>query len=355
MRYPKSLSKEGCIGFVAPSFGCATEPYKSAFEQAQKNFSAMGHSLWLGPNCYAAEGIGISNTPQKCGEELTAAYCGEESDVLISCGGGELMCETLDFVDFEAIKKAKPKWYLGYSDNTHFTYLLPTLCDIAAIYGPCAAAFGMKPWHPSLTDAYELLRGEKSSFAAYPLWEKESLKSEENPLAPYHVTEPRILHTFCAGKEIPQEEVEWSASGRLLGGCLDCLVNLLGTTYDKTTEFVERYKEDGILWFWESCDLNVMAIRRAVWQMKRAGWFRYVKGFLIGRPYCFGQEIMGLDQYHAVVDLLAEYSVPVVMDLDFGHLPPMMPLVCGADAQVEVKKNEMQIRYAMTDTITNKE
>lgn len=34
----------------------------------------------------------------------------------------------------------------------------------------------------------------------------------------------------------------------------------------------------------------------------------HVKGFLIGRPLVFGQEMMGLDQYHAVYDLLKEYG-----------------------------------------------
>ena len=31
MRYPKFLPVNGTIGFVAPSFGCATEPYYTAF------------------------------------------------------------------------------------------------------------------------------------------------------------------------------------------------------------------------------------------------------------------------------------------------------------------------------------
>jgi muramoyltetrapeptide carboxypeptidase LdcA involved in peptidoglycan recycling len=66
--------------------------------------------------------------------------------------------------------------------------------------------------------------------------------------------------------------------GRLVGGCMDCLVNLLGTRFDRVQDFNERYKEEGIIWFMESCDLNVMAIRRAIWQMKNAGWFSYVKG-----------------------------------------------------------------------------
>ena len=89
----------------------------------------------------------------------------------------------------------------------------------------------------------------------------------------------------------------------------------------------KKYKNDGMIWFLESCDLNVMAIRRAVWQMKHAGWFSHVKAFLIGRPAVYGQELMGLDQYHAVWDLLKDYGVPVIMDVDIGHLAPMMPLV----------------------------
>lgn len=71
MKYPKFLPENGTIGFVAPSFGCATEPYHTAFLNAQKKWKAMGYQLDLGPNCYAEKGIGISNTPQACGKELT--------------------------------------------------------------------------------------------------------------------------------------------------------------------------------------------------------------------------------------------------------------------------------------------
>ena len=111
MRYPSFLQEQGTIGFAAPSFGCATEPYKTAFLHAQEKLAGMGYRLDLGPNCYAREGIGISNTPEKCGRELTEYLLTDKNDILISCGGGELMCETLDFVDFDAIRKAQPKWY----------------------------------------------------------------------------------------------------------------------------------------------------------------------------------------------------------------------------------------------------
>ena len=357
MKYPKFLPKNGTIGFVAPSFGCNIEPYKTAFDNALEKFKALGHELDLGPNCYEGCGIGISNTPEACGKELTEYYCSADNDVLISVGGGELMCETMSNVDFEVIKAADPKWYMGYSDNTNMTFLLTTLCDTAAIYGPCAQTFGMEPWDESLQDTYDVLCGKKTEISGYALWEKESLKDREHPLVPYNLTEARNLQIYLPqtsiaseavltrnGNENPELEVQFE--GRLVGGCMDCLVNLLGTKFDDVKSFNERYKEDGIIWFIESCELNVMAIRRAVWQMKNAGWFEHVKGFLIGRPLCFGQDIMGLDQYKAVVDLLKEYNVPIIMDLDIGHLAPMMPMVSGAYAKIDVKGNDINIAYA---------
>lgn len=332
MRYPVFLRENGTIGFVAPSFGCATEPYKSGFLNAQKRWEEQGFHLQLGPNCYVEVGVGISNTPKKCGEELTAYYCDKNNDCLISCGGGELMCEILDFVDFEKIRQADPKWYLGYSDNTNFTFLLATLCDVASVYGPCAAAFGMEPLHPSLNDAMMLLQGKKLTMQGYDKWERESLKDEEHPYAPYNLTETSVIKYYLPDG---MTNVDINFTGRLLGGCMDCLVNFLGTKYDKVTEFTERYREDGIIWFLEACDLNLMGIRRAMWQMEHAGWFKHCKGFLIGRPRLgMGVEEFGIDSYQAVCEMLYHYQVPVLMDLDIGHLPPSMPLICGSMANV---------------------
>ena len=337
MKYPEFLQKNGTIGYVAPSFGCAIEPYKSAFANALAKFEAMGYKADIGPNVYEESGIGISSTPRSCGEELNDSYCGEQNDVIISCGGGELMCEVVSYMDFERLKAAKPKWYMGYSDNTNFTFLLNTICDTASIYGPCASTFGMEPWHPSIQDAFDVLCGKLDTVSNYDKWEKEHLKTPEMPLEPYNVTEPFELKCF------PDEDVE--IEGRLIGGCVDCLVNLLGTRFDKVKDFNEKYKEDGIIWFLEACELNVMSIRRAFWQMKEAGWFEHVKGFIIGRPMLFGQDMFGLDQYQAVISILDEYKVPVIMDVDIGHLSPMMPIVSGSTAKVTRKENNISIKY----------
>lgn len=339
MRYPKFLPQGGTIGYIAPSCGCSIEPYQSAFSNAAEIWRKMGYRQVYGPNCFVSEGVGISNTPEKCGQEVMDFFLSGEADCLISCGGGELMCEILPYVDFNKLAEAEPIWFMGYSDNTNLTFLLVTLTDTASIYGPNAPAFGMEPWHKSLWDAYRILTGEQTMVEGYGMWERESLKSPENPLVPYHLTEPLMIRSFMGRDEV---KTELRFQGRLLGGCMDCLVNLLGTRFDRTKEFVERYKEDGIIWFLEACDLNVFAIRRAMWQMEEAGWFPYVKGFLLGRPLN-GASMMGLEVYDAVLEIAGRKNVPVIMDVDLGHLPPMMPLVVGSMAEVTVTDNHISI------------
>ncbi len=345
MRYPAFLSNSGTIGFIAPSFGCVTEPYHTAFEHALSRFQEMGFSTLPGPNCFSDCGIGISNTPEKCGAEINDFFTRKDCDVLISCGGGELMCEDLPYVDWEAIRRADPKWFMGFSDNTNLTFLLPTLCDTAAVYGPCAASFGMEPWHEAIEDAWEVLTGKKRTIRGYdrfegPVPEESETENgeeppEEDPLSPYAV------NTDCIRRLYPEGDA--AVSGRLIGGCLDCLAQFPGTPFDGVKKFSEKYKDDGILWFLEACDLNPMGVRRALWQLDQAGWFEHASGFLIGRPLHYGEEVLGLSQYDAVTGILKKYQVPIFLDLDIGHLPPMMPLLCGSLASARMAGNDFTI------------
>ena len=378
MRYPKPLQPGGTIGFIAPSFGCAIEPYKTRFENALSLFREMGYKTYLGPNCYEGSGIGISNTPEKCGEELMDVMTtgvsrydsesGEKADAIITCGGGELMCEVVPFIDFEKIATSEPKWYMGYSDNTNYTFLSTILADTAAIYGPCAPAFGREPWHESMEDAMKLLTGEKTEFSSYALWEKEEFSAEDetgSALLSYNVTEKAKYYYYLPKEEgneysgkilsgdeltndisVPEElRSGLNISGRLLGGCVDILTLHVGTRTAKVAEFLEKYKDDGFIWFLECCDLDPLSMRRAFWQMREAGWFKYVKGFMIGRPLHFGEEALGVDQYNAVTDILGNLGAPIIMDLDIGHVPPMMPIVSGSLAEVKASGNKINVKY----------
>ena len=81
--------------------------------------------------------------------------------------------------------------------------------------------------------------------------------------------------------------------------------------------------------------------------MEQAGWLSYVKGFLIGRPLCHGEEFLGMDQYEAVLGILGKYDVPILMDLDIGHIAPMMPLVCGSYAKVKASGNDVIVEMEL--------
>ncbi len=343
MRYPEFLRPGGTIGFAAPSYGCTIEPYMSGFEAAKKIFAEMGYKTFTGENCSRSDGIGISSSPGRCGKELTEIYTGSDCDIIISCGGGELMCEILPFVDFEKIKKAKPKWFLGYSDNTNFTFTSAVLADTAAIYGPCAPTFGMKKWHRSLEDTWDMISGKHLGVSGYDKWEIESLKTPDDPLEPYNLTEEKKL-VLCLGNKTVENV---TMKGRMIGGCLDTLLTLIGTPFDKVKEFIQRYKGDGLVWFLEACDLSVYQIRRGLWQMKQAGWFEGVSGFIFGRPMHFDEPEGVLDRHLAVTAHLEELGVPIVMDADLGHLPPAVPVITGALGEISADKSNMHIDHLL--------
>lgn len=355
MRYPAFLKSGGSIGFIAPSFGCTIEPYRSDFEGALEWFQKKGYRTVLGPNCFCEEGIGISNTPEKCAAEANDFLINDRSDVIISCGGGELMCEILPYVDFGMIKDAPAKWFMGYSDNTNLTFLLNTLCDTASIYSVCASKFNDDRRHECVDDSFSILCGKKLSVSNYDKWYKEvhgdSITEDDGTYGRYvnektgDVFDIMPYRQYIFNGSNPSDSA--SFSGRLIGGCMDCLVTLVGTKFDKTARFCEKYKDDGIIWFLESCDLGVMSIRRALWQMENAGWFENVKGFLIGRPLRFDDTFGDFDHIDAVTGILGKYNVPIIMDIDIGHQFPQMPIISGACANVEAADNRLNIQFIL--------
>ena len=142
---PKKITKTAKITLVAPSFGCTTEPYLTRLNEAIKIFKELGFQVVDGENIFKEDGIASSNTPEERAKEFMKAY-DSDTDVIMSVGGGELMCEILPYIDFKKIKRQKPKWFVGFSDNTNLTFTLTTICNLVTIYGPCATKFYLYPF-----------------------------------------------------------------------------------------------------------------------------------------------------------------------------------------------------------------
>jgi muramoyltetrapeptide carboxypeptidase LdcA involved in peptidoglycan recycling len=330
------LKEKGKIGLVAPSFGCTTEPYKTRLEVAIKNLEEMGFTIDKGPNIFLANSHCRSNTPKKCAKEFMDAYL-SDSDAIISVGGGEVMCEILPYINFEKLKKAPHKFFMGFSDNTNLTYTLATISEIPTIYGPNACAYAF-PLKYDSKDALDLLLNKTNVIEGYPVWNRYP-KKDIDPLKESEYKEEKVIRTYPKKDYLVME-------GRLLGGCLDCLVNLCGTKFDKTKEYIEKYKDDGVIFFMEPCELNVVSIQRALFQLKQAGWFKYVKGFIIGRPLaCYKEKMFGISHYRAIKEHLKSYNVPILMDVDLGHFDPSIPIITGVKAKVEYINKNIKITY----------
>ena len=109
IRIPPSIKKGCTIAVTAPSFGCTTEPYTSRFNFAKEKFESLGYKISTGKTVFKSDGKGISTDPKNAARELEEFYCSDENSAVISAGGGELMCETAGFIDFEKMAAAKPK------------------------------------------------------------------------------------------------------------------------------------------------------------------------------------------------------------------------------------------------------
>ena len=361
MKTPAFLKKGDTIGLVAPSFGAVDEPYATRLAAAIRQFEERGYRVRAADSVYRNDGLGISTDPETAAADVMKFYLDDEIDALFSVGGGELMNETISHIDFEKLGAARPKWYMGYSDNTNFIMPMALIGGVPGIYGPCATSFG-KQWEATEQDAFMLLEGRGGTVPGYEKYELpwdvsdteegtdgSAAPEEKDPLAPYALTEPKILTSFIPdGRRLvkaPQDE-EIRFSGMLLGGCLDILTNLSGTEFDRVKAFCAEYGK--VIWVIEACDLSPMSIRRSVWTLLHQGWFDTAAGFLIGRPLAsFRREMMGVNAYNAVTDVLAPCGVPVIMDCDIGHVAPMMPLAIGSPAAVRVRGNDLSVSMSV--------
>lgn len=351
IKRPDYIKAGDTIGITAPSYGPGIEPYRSMYFLSVDNIKKRGYNIIEGETLFKTDGIGMATKPDFAAAELVDFYKRDDINAIISAGGGELMNETVTHVDFEELRAYKPKWYIGYSDNTNFIFPLVTITGVQGIYGPCINGYA-KVWEESEEDSFAILEGTKSSFDGYKRFvmeesaEEPEEYTEEMLRAPYAYNADRELISYVGdGNNIkPAEGEEIVMEGVLLGGCLDILTHFTGTRFDRMKQFNEENKN--VIWVMEACDLSPMEIRRSLWNLREAGWFDSAAGFIIGRPKAsWGVNMLGADQYNAVTGALDVLGKPVIMDAEVSHIDPLLPTIMGANAVVTVKGNDLNIKY----------
>ena len=382
MNYPEKLKKGDTIGICAPSGGIAEKEDILQLELAENQLRKMGYKI-IETKSVRKETKGRSASGKERAKEFMELLENEEVKLIIFAAGGDFLIEIFDYLDFEKIKDLKPKWLQGYSDITGISFLFNTILDIPTMYCQTIKDYAMNPLFKNLTDALGIEEGEEIVQKSFEKYEKvvdfrESIENEntendklnlknnieekENTNSLENINDENNLKKI-EGKEnreiveIQKEEnyleeltktyeltekVEWKnvtgeekiqIKGRSLGGCLDCIKGYIGTKYDKVSEYVERHKKEGLIWFLEVFEMSTPEVYRTLWQMKNAGYFKYCTGIVFGRPL-FIREDYETNFNDTVKEALQDLEIPIICDADICHVKPQLAIVNGAILEI---------------------
>ena len=336
MIYPKFIQKGDTIGVTAPSSGTECEMDLIKLKLAKQMIERRGYSLMETENC-RQNICGRSSSGKKRGEQLNQLFKAPNIQAIFCLCGGEFLVEMLPYVDFDMIRQ-NPKWIQGYSDPTGLLFSITTQCDIATIYGDNLRSFSMDPWHSSLQNQMEILEGKhiiQHSFDQYENERKEYITGKE----PFALTKD-VQWINLKGEDIIH------LSGRMIGGCLDILLSLIGTRFDGTKKFLETYKNDGIVWYFDNCELSSEEIIRSMWQFKELGYFQYTKGIIFGRTG-LEKSYYDISFLEAIQQSLGDLKLPIILEADIGHKPPRMSILNGAIAHIDSQEGKGQIQFEL--------
>lgn len=330
MKYPESLKIGDTIGICAPSCGIEPDKYEK-LDKAEEALREMGYKVI--ETASVRQNIkGRSNTAEIRAKEFMELYENPDVKLIIFATGGDFLCETFEYLDFDKIKSLPLKWMQGYSDITGFEYLFNTLLNIPSIYCQTIKDYAMKPLFRNLKDALRIASGEEIVQESFELCEKMGTEEEiEN--YQYNLTEK------VEWKNLNDEE-EIKIEGTILGGCLDIIITLVGTKYDNVKNYIN--KTDGVIWYFDIFEMSTPMIYRSLWQLKNAGYFEKCNGIILGRPL-FVREDYDISYKEAYKDALKDLQMPVIYDADIGHVAPQMALVNGSYAKITSKNGKGKI------------
>jgi len=337
---PRKLEPGDRVAAVSLSWGgpgAFPHRYRAGKEQFTREFGvevietphALREPEWLARN------------PEARAADLMDAFLDPSIKGIISTIGGEESIRLLPYIHDDVIR-ANPKVFLGYSDTT-VSHLACFRAGLVSFYGPAfmsgfAENGGMFPY---MIDAVRC-----ACFSGRPIgvvqpntgdWTVERLdwSNPENQ----HRKRQRISADpwrFVQGRG--------KVEGRLLGGCLEVLEWLRGTSvWPPLAAF-----EDAILFLETSEEAPPpSAVARALRSWASTGILARLSGILFGRP---GGEIR-VPQFaaydEAILQVVAEEEglseLPIVTGMDFGHTDPMLVLPYGVMARIDCQARRFEI------------
>jgi len=330
LQFPAPLSRGDRIGVTSPSAGvdgAAQERIEFCIEWLR----GAGYDVVVGR---VMDGTGITAGPAaERAAELTEMLCDPSIRCVIPPWGGETAIDVVDLLDWDALAAAQPTWLVGFSDISTLLVPLTTRLGWATVHGdnladtPYEVPGGLLSWLDVVGGTGPHRQRDSGLVADWWSFEQD----------------PRATRWRVAGQG------RWSlhgaeslhVTGRLIGGCIETLSNLAGTPYGDVAAFGRAHSEDGLIVYVEAAEDGAAAICRNLHGLRLAGWFEHARAVLVGRTSA--PDHPQLTQRAAVLDALGRLEIPIVFDVEIGHVPPHLPLVNGGLATVTIDGETREI------------
>lgn len=325
MIYPEFPSEGSCLGICAPSSGVGGK--SESFDLSLEILEDVGFDIFETENVRSDD---YPSAPAAVrGREFNSLFADDDIDAVLCASGGDYCVEMLPFINREIVC-SHPKWFAGYSDPTAIEMLLTTVYDIATIYGVNAGAWDWRPLHKFHFDALSVIMGDLPVQTSYEVYNSTGFNEETGTYDMDAPVEWVLLRgTGTEGVYDLEEEYHLDVTGRLIGGCIDVISWMFGTPYEDLTGFAERYKEDGLIWFFDNFELNPMDLMYSLTKMKISGLFNNTQAVIFGRT-CFTKGATDMDYLGQIERVFGDMDVPVIWNADIGHTRPSFTVVNGS-------------------------
>ncbi|MFF1633727.1 S66 peptidase family protein [Leifsonia sp. NPDC058248] len=293
MRYPRPLAPGDTIGVTATSSGVEPD-FETRLDDAVRMLRRSGYDVVLG-DCLRG-GSHVSAPAVDRAAELMRMLLDPGIRAVVPPWGGETGIDLLPLLDFDALAAAEPTWFAGYSDTSTLLTPLTLLTGAATLHG---------------ANLMELAASRPPEFASWP--DIASLGAG----AVVRQTSPTR-----GWKRLDGGEGDLDVSGRMIGGCIETLAHVAGTPFGRTSTLGPA------IVYVEACEDGAYSICRSLHGMRLAGFFDTAVAVLVGRTSA--PDSPTLTQSEAVLDALGMLGVPIVSEVEVGHVAPQLTLVNGS-------------------------
>lgn len=295
---PNMLKHGDKIGIVATAKKVSFEEIKTAMEV----FQSWGLQVVPGKHLFDSENQ-FAGSDQNRLEDLQSFIDDPEVKAIICARGGYGTTRIIDSINFSPLL-ANPKWIIGFSDITALLFQLYNH-NLESIHGIMAGLFYKENRAESIESLRKVLFGEELFFKA-----------------DHH----------CLNKT-------GEAQGKIIGGNLSIICNLIGTSSDID------YK--GIILFLEDLDEYLYHVDRMMVHLKRAGKLGVINGLIVGdmsdmndNPIPFGK-----NAYEIIHSHVQDYLFPVGFGFPVGHEAANLAIPCGRQASLSVGKDGSILKF----------